>query len=230
VALGSRIEEVIGLLQATITGDDGFDPARDARRFVVGASEFVTALIGAPLIRCLQEVAPRVTLDFRQLSHETALDLLSRSELDLAVGRFGRLERRGLKLETLFEDEYCVVARKGHPQIAGTIDSTTYSNAGHVYSGSPSEGDPWERLPAPDRVRMAAIVSTWLTAFVIVASSNAITTCPRRFAERYASTYRLQVLDLPFEVASFSISILMRAGEHDRGVAWLVGKLRAAIE
>lgn len=122
----------------------------------------------------------------------------------------------------MFEDEYCVVARKGHPRIAGSIDQATYRSVGHIYSGSLGEGDPWERLPAPERVRMAAIVSTWLTAFVIVASSDAITTCPRRLAEKYARIHGLQVLDLPFRLAPFSVSILKRAGEHDPGTGWLV--------
>src|SRR4051794_29957142 len=48
--LPPRIDRLIDAAGAVLGDGDGFDPTRSDRRFRIAAAEFVTALIGAPLV------------------------------------------------------------------------------------------------------------------------------------------------------------------------------------
>src|SRR3954470_1409201 len=61
LALGPQIEVLIGLADAALSANPGFDPVTSTRMFRIIAPEFVTALIGAELINRFREIAPRVT-------------------------------------------------------------------------------------------------------------------------------------------------------------------------
>lgn len=226
--LGPQVEALIKLADATLGRDQSFDPAVSTRAFTIAAPEFVTDLIGAPLIAALKKAAPRVMFSVSFLPQAQALEALRRGEVDLALGRFGPA-LAGFEAELLYEDHYCVAARKGHPRIRGEIDFQAYAQTGHVYatSGSESAGD--MRWPTNEAITTLATVPQWLTALVMVASSDAIATCPRRLAERHADMLGLQVLDPPFEPLSFEISAVRRGGSQDAGVNWFLDQVRRAV-
>ncbi len=69
----------------------------------------------------------------------------------------------------------------------------------------------------------------WLTVLTIVATSDAIATCPRKLAERQAKLLGLQVIKTPFEPFGIEVSAVRRAGSADAGVDWLLGRIRDAI-
>jgi len=226
--LGPQVEALIKLADATLGVRESFDPAASTRAFTIAAPEFVTDLIGAPLIAALREAAPRAMFSVSFLPQTQALEALRRGEIDLALGRFGPA-LAGFEVELLYEDRYCVAARRGHPRIRGAIDFQTYAQTGHVYAtaGSESAGD--TRWPTSEVITTLAAVPQWLTALVMVASSDAIATCPRRLAERHADMLGLQVLDPPFEALRFEISAIRRGGSQDAGVDWFLDQVRRAV-
>lgn len=226
--LGPQVEALIKLVGATLGGEQGFDPAVSTRTFTIAAPEFVTDLIGGRLIAALKEAAPRAMFSVSFLPQAQALEALRRGEVDLALGRFSP-EPPGFESELLYEDCYCVAARRGHPRVKGQIDFQAYAEIGHVYaiSGSESGGD--TRWPTSEVITAVAAVPQWLTALVMVASSDAIATCPRKLAERHAEMFGLQVLDPPFEPLSFKISALRRSGAQDAGVDWFLDQVRRAV-
>jgi DNA-binding transcriptional LysR family regulator len=64
-------------------------------------------------------------------------------------------------------------------------------------------------------------------ALALVATSEAIATCPRRFAMQQAGPLSLQVLDPPFEATPFAVTVVRRA-DADAGIAWFAEEVRAA--
>ena len=97
---------------------------------------------------------------------------------------------------------------------------------GHVFAWSPSEtGQPPGRAP---EMTMRAAVPHWLTALVMVASTDAIATVPRRLAERHAATLGLQLLDVTFTMDRFWVSVLRREGVVDPGADWFLEQVRTA--
>ncbi|HUO12147.1 MAG TPA: LysR substrate-binding domain-containing protein, partial [Caulobacteraceae bacterium] len=148
----------------------------------------------------------------------------------------------GFAASHLFDDDYCVIARKGHPLVAGhRVDGRTYATVGHVFVGNPDGalGDEppidreamdatYGRLPGPDVIRTHAYVSLWETAMLIVATTDAMADCPRRLAVRHAERLGLQALDPPFARFPMTIQAVRRSGD-DPGLDWLMTQLSAAV-
>jgi DNA-binding transcriptional LysR family regulator len=227
VELGPQIEALIALAGAALTPDAAFDPAASRREFIIGAPEFVTALIGAELINRLRTEAPNVTFGVTHVAEEDAYRALRRGEIDLAVGRFGAA-RPGYQTEALFDDAYCAIARRGHPQLRGVISDPQWRETGHIYAWSHSETGPDAGVTG-ENVRKLAAVPQWLTVLVLVATTDGIATVPRRLAERHAATLGLQVLALPFTPNTISVSAVRRAGVADPGLDWFLGLVRDAV-
>ena len=226
LALGPQVEALIALADEALSPDAGFDPAHSTRRFRIGAPEFVTALIGAALIERLKVSAPGVTFVIGHVTEDDAVRAVKTGEGDFAIGRFGAA-RPGFTVEPLFEDAYCAVARKGHPAIGGAIGYEAWRDTGHIYAWNLAEiGEADENRS----IRMLAAVPQWLTVLLLVASTDAVGTVPRRLAERHAEMLGLQVLDLPLPPNRISVSVMRRAGVADAGTDWFLDQVRAAVD
>lgn len=226
--LGPRIEALIAMANDALTPDAGFDPARSARQFRLSAPEFVTALIGGRLINQMKVAAPGVTFVVVHHTEDQALRALKTGEADFAVGRFGAA-RPGYVVEPLFEDAYCVVARNGHPRIDGAMDWETWRDTGHVFARSTGEtGGDVTKDEGNGLAVMLAAVPQWLTALMLVASTDGIATVPRRLAERHAGMLGLQVIDPPFEPFRIHVSVMRRSGISDAGADWFLDQVREA--
>jgi DNA-binding transcriptional LysR family regulator len=225
IELGPQIDAVIAAADAALNPDTGrFDPARSTRHFQFGAPEFVTALIGGELLNRLKASGPGVTFAVGHATEEEAVRGLKTGEGDFALGRFGPA-RPGFVVEPLFEDAYCAVAQQDHPTIHGVLSEAAWRATGHVYAWNLSEiGEASDDAT----VRMRAAVPQWLSVLLMVASTDAIATVPRRLAERHAAILGLQVLDLPVEPSRIEVSVMRRAGVKDPGVDWFLGQVKAA--
>ncbi|HEX4711257.1 LysR family transcriptional regulator [Phenylobacterium sp.] len=227
--LGPKIESLIEMTGEALSRDAGFDPARSERMFMFAAPEFVTALTGGELINRLKAVAPKVSFGVSFSGEEDAFRALRRGEIDFALGRFGAA-RPGFTTEVLFEDCYCVAARKAHPRISGPLDWASWRDIGHVFAWSPSEtASDSAEAGAGEVVARVAAVPQWLTALVLASSTDGLVTCPRRLAERHAERLGLQVLDPPFEPDVITVSVVRRAGVADTGADWFLQLVREAV-
>jgi DNA-binding transcriptional LysR family regulator len=170
-----------------------------------------------------------------------ALKAVARHDVDVAIGVF-RTIPDAMTATHLFDDEYCVIARQGHPSIrSGHLDKKTYATVGHVFVGNPDaaqSAEPTERaileetygsLPGPDVIWTHAYVSHWETAMLIIAQSDALADCPKSLALRHAGRLGLQVVTPPFEPFEFKIHAVHLASQVDRGRDWLIAKLTASI-
>lgn len=225
IELGPRVEALIALADEALNPDASFDPASSTRHFQFGAPEFVTALIGGALLNRLRASAPGVTFAVAHVTEDEAIRGLKTGEGDFAIGRFAA-SRPGFVIETLFEDAYCGIARKGHPRIDKPVAEQAWRDIGHIYAWNLSEVGEMTSEPT---VRMLAAVPQWLTVMLMVASTDGIGTVPRRLAERHAETLGLQVYDLPFPPNRIEVSVMRRTGVADTGVDWFLGEVRAAI-
>jgi DNA-binding transcriptional LysR family regulator len=241
IELGPRIDAVIGDIAAVLSGDAAFDPLRSRRRFRIACPEDFASLVGDRLVTALQTQAPRACVATRWAILERALRAVRRGEADLAIGVFERVPT-GFTAVTLYDDDYCVIAREGHPTVRGAVDAATYAKIGHVFVGNPdgalADEAPLDReainatygvLPGPELVRTHAYVTQRETAMLIVAGSDVLADCPRRLAKRFAQRFGLQVIESPFPFP-FRVQAVRRASPPDPGVDWLLDRLREALD
>ena len=229
LALAPKIDALLELASETLDVEESYDPTTTPRSFNLAAPEFVTALIGAPLLRLLSPYAPMVPFACRHLSPEATADGLRCGEIDVALGRFETLNVDGLLRQPAFEDQYCIVARRNHPRLHGVISEAEYLKMDHVWASSRSEVHPDDLSSDYRLFRTAAAVPHWLTALALVSVTDVLATCPRRLAESQADVFRLQVLDTPWESPLFTVAALRRAEGRDPGVDWFMARVLEAI-
>jgi DNA-binding transcriptional LysR family regulator len=239
--LGPRIEALIAMMGAAVTEDRGFDAANSRRRFRIVCPEDTATLLAAPLVEIFRREARRASFSTRYAVLDRALRALRRGEAEVAIGVFEQIPR-GFEARVLFEDEYCVIARGGHPTVRGSIDLATYARIGHVFVGNPdgvlAEDTPFDReamratygeFPGPDLVRTHAYFTLRESAMLMVSESDVLADCPRRLAERFANRLDLQVIDPPFAPFRFTVQAVRRAEAPDAGVDWLMDRIAAAF-
>jgi DNA-binding transcriptional LysR family regulator len=225
-----------------VSAEQAFDPAQCRRRFRIACPDDVATLIGDRLVADFAQRAPRATFSMRPAYLDRALRAVRRGEVDVALGVFGDMPA-GVVAEELYEDDYCVIARRGHPRIDGVIDLVTYGLTGHVFVGSPdgalADEAPIDRaaveasygaIPHPDLVRTRGYVAQWETAMLIVCNGDAVADCPRRLATRFADRLGLQVLDPPYPPFTFTVRAARRADTLDPGRDWLLERLSEAAQ
>lgn len=230
--LSPQVEALIRMASNFIGGQDEFDASTSTRVFKISAPEFVASVVGGPLIDRLRREAPEASVWISHMPEQDAFEAVRRGELDLAIGRYETLPpaSAGLLKEALYEDSYCVVARRGHPTLKGKISLDQYDHCEHVFANARSEVPSVETEESYSWLRVVAIVPQWLTALSLASTTDSIATCPKRLAERVAKTFRLQVLDAPFEVIHpISVSVVRRANGTDAAVTWLLNQIQASM-
>lgn len=239
--LRPKIEALIDLIGTTISVDGRFDPHRSRRRFGIASPDAIVTLVADRLTESFRREAPGATFAARPVFLDRALAAVRRGEVDVALGAFDSVPG-DLKAERLFDDEYCVLARRGHPKIRGKVDLKTYLSIGHVFVGYPdgplSDEAPFDRdvaaaaygpLPGPAEVHTNGYVTSWETAMLMVTGSNALVECPRRLAQKYARKLGLQILDPPYP-RTFRLKVLaVRRAVDDPGVDWLLDRIKSAL-
>jgi DNA-binding transcriptional LysR family regulator len=241
--IGPRIDAVIEAMGAAVAGEAPFDPALTRRRFKIAAAEPIASVIAPALVQAFRDCAPQATFSVRYAVLDRALRAIQRGEADVALGVFPQIPS-ALTAIPLFEDRYCVIARKDHPLVDGPrVDAETYRTVGHVFVGSPepafSDEAPIDReaidqtygvLPGPELMRTHAYVGLWETAMLIVAETDAMADCPHSLARRHAGRLGLEVLEPPFRPFRFAVQAVRRAGARDPGLDWLIEQIEAAVE
>ena len=240
--LGPRIEGLIEAIGQTMSGEASFDPRVSRRRFRLAVADPIGTVIGPALVNLFRDEAPLATFSMRPAFLEQALRAVRRGEVDVALGLFNQIPP-AFVATTLYVEEYCVIARQGHPGIVdGRVDAQTYATVGHVFVGWPdgafADQTPFDHeamaatygvTPGPDQIRTHAYVAQWETAMLMVAASDALADCPRKLASRFAERFGLQLVEPPFKPFPMLVQAVRRASVPDAGLDWLMRKLSAAV-
>lgn len=241
--LGPEIERLLEQTAQLLSCESGFDPLSTTRRFSLVAADlaYLLSLIGPPLVRTFQDRAPKATFVLQSLGTKETFNALRRGNVDFAIGVFDPLPP-DVESELLFEDEYCVVARKGHPNLKRKVTMADYRVIDHVFVGQPvgshfglssSELEQMSKLfgtiPDENQVSTSGYVPQWETALFIAATTDAIADCPRRFAMQFAKKLDLQIFDPPYESKLTKVQLVQRAKSQDPGAAWFAEQIRGAV-
>ncbi|MDH6231714.1 DNA-binding transcriptional LysR family regulator [Mesorhizobium soli] len=214
-------------LEAVIRTPAQFDPRTDARTFAIATTDNAVVVLGLPLIERLREAAGRgIRLSFANSGIDVATEL-ERGEIDLLVGS-DRMVPPAMKARKLLEESYVMVQRKGHPRGRAPLDLDAYCKLEHVLvstSGGSFHGFIDEQLEKLGYRRSVTLsVHQFVMAPMIVASTDFVSTLPRRFAARFAD--RLDLFELPFSAQGFSLFAAWHPRAHaDPALMWLRNQL-----
>ena len=214
----------------------GFDPAKAHNAFVLAMADATAAKLVPGMMDILENEAPGVNLRVLPLTTRDPRDLLESGLADLAIGHFpGVLAELGASHlqehsprflnQRLYDGEYVVVMRRGHPLAGRPMDLDSYCDARHLlvsFSGRPF-GFVDEALAALSRQRRVVLtVNQFFTAGRVVATTDLLTVLPRHFVGATGMEHELALSELPLPVPAVHVDTLWhRQSSHNSAHSWL---------
>jgi DNA-binding transcriptional LysR family regulator len=218
-----------------------FDPGTAQNAFVLTMADATAAKIVPGLMDILESEAPGVNLRVLPLTTRDPRELLESGSADLAIGHFPGVvaELGALHLQEtsprflyqrLYDGEYVVVMRRGHPLAGRPISLDAYCEARHLlvsFSGR-AFGFVDEALAGLSRQRRVVLtVNQFFTAGRVVATTDLLTVLPRHFVEATGREHELALAELPLPVPAVHVDALWhRQASHSSAHRWL----RDAVE
>jgi DNA-binding transcriptional LysR family regulator len=223
IALAEPVRRVLADIGDILNASGEFDAARSERTFTVAATEYVAYTILPSFTKQLQRAAPNIRIAFVAPNHETMVRQMESTTLDLAVLN-ETLVPDQLRSSRFVKDEFCVIARRGHPGIKKRLTVDTFCALPHVVV-SPRTGSfsaqTDDTLQAIGRKRFVQLsVPYFSLAAEVVAQSDMIAVYPARLAINMAK--QLQILKVPVAIPSFSMRLCWHERAHrDPAHQWL---------
>ncbi len=222
-AMAAPLAELLGATRRLLAEDRPFDPATLVREFRIHTTDHVLSILGIPIGRAVGQVAPRVDLRFLPVLPDDIAPL--RDNVDLGIGVFPDAPPE-FRTQKLFEDRFCCIVRRDHPQVrGGKLTLAQYAAMHHVLvapRGLP--GGTVDRALAGlgERRRVTRALPYFLSALQCVSESDCVATLSVRLARTHAERFGLQIVKPPLELPPYDIHQIWHPRlEADPGHMWL---------
>ena len=195
------------------------------RIFTLRANEGFVEAFAARLVRALAEVAPGVRLRFAP-KPDKGVQALREGLIDLEVGVLGSTGPE-VKVQSLFQDRFVGVVRRGHPLASGRITPGRYAACGHVVASRRGRmhGPVDDALAALGlRRRVAVVVPGFPAALAIAATSDLVGLVTRSFvgAGQGGADPLVHHFDLPVATPAITVSQMWHPrADADPAHRWL---------
>jgi DNA-binding transcriptional LysR family regulator len=226
--LAGPIQAGLDNFRAALDSGDSFDPRTSQRSFRIYMSDMGQLVLLPKLIREVERTAPKVSLTVVEFPPKQAHAMMAEGGIDIAIGTFGGYEA-GLHSQRLFTKSYVVMARKGHPILQGGLTLDKFMNARFaVFRPSAGSYDDFE--DHIDRVfqqnagtrQVYVEMAHGLGIVEAIESCDLIICVPRRLAESYRASAKIEVAELPFKSDPTDICQFWHHRLHsDPGHRWL---------
>jgi DNA-binding transcriptional LysR family regulator len=218
-------------LEQALLSRPAFEPASAQRSFRLGASDYAEFLLLPPLLERVGKNAPLIDLWAVPLRPDQEVQLAT-GDLDIAIGLPPSDRLAGLHLESLFEERFVCLVRKGHPLTRGKMTVTRFAKARHALiapRGRPG-GAVDSALEARGLTRRVSLaVPHFLVAPPIVARTDLVLTIAERIAQAFREILPLTVLEPPLPLPRFTVAMMWHHRTHaDPACAWLRSTIREA--
>jgi DNA-binding transcriptional LysR family regulator len=237
-AMRARVQALSEEVHAVLQGKPGRPTAIDslARTFTIRTSDVAAALLVVPLVKRVQDEAPRVRLWFVPEEGDGGdPEPLRDGRIHLEVGEIGARVPE-LRLQTLFRDRFVAVVRPGHPLTRGKV--TTRRFCSFVHAGVARHGrsihpvDRALRAHAPGASRTQPVVlPSYHAALALAAQSDLVAVVPEYLVKHQGSFPAVVAVPLPFAVPTAPISQAWHPRhDDDPGHRWLRNTVKAICQ
>ncbi|HWU62615.1 MAG TPA: LysR family transcriptional regulator [Ensifer sp.] len=209
-----------------------FDPATEARRFTICASDYALSVFLGRAATEIAAKAPRIQLDFSRPPIELH-EAFERGALDLMImpeqyaSRFDHPQ-----MQLLRDDHVCLVCAS-NPIADRQLTMEDYLDMGHIAvrlgDAASLAFEEWF-LPRFGRQRRVECSVDFFSAVPhLLMDTNRIVTTHRRFAEALMKRFPLRLLEAPFSMSELvEVMIWPRYRDLDLAHTWLRTQISAA--
>lgn len=224
------LQEALESVRRVVELGAPFNPETMQATVVIAASDYVQYALLARYSVVLRTEAPMIRIAWRSMPDLLTLATqMERGEVDLALAR-PETAPEGMRQRQLYEEEYVVIARQGHPVVRDALDLDVFCALDHVVvstRGGGFSGPTDAALEAIGRRRTVALsTSGFLIVPEVVSRTDMIAVVPRRIANGWSD--RVQVLESPLHIPGFAVSCIWheRTTNHS-AQSWLRDRLAA---
>ncbi|MBD3942737.1 LysR family transcriptional regulator [Microbacterium sp. NEAU-LLC] len=218
------VDRAIAELGPVIDRKESFDPAATERRFVIGATDYMTAILAGPLLRMLAREAPGVSIDFvPQPERDGTLGPYSR--LDVIVGPVGfNIPGRS---QELFTDDFVLIADPANATLTDrepTVAQLAELPHAIAYLNDPDHDNVQDLLRRAGIDHLVGARLFGLAALpLLVSGTEMVALVPRMLAAKASRTLALAIFELP---EGTTIPMTERVfwhprDEEDAAIRWL---------
>lgn len=224
-ALVEPVRDIVLRIDSALGAQPEFDPATAQRHFVVIASDYVSRVMLADVVRRIAAVAPGLSFDVRPTS-EIMLGELEQGRADFIITP-AHLAAADHPQQALFEDTYKVLACLQHPDLRGGITMEQYRDLGHVVYQNERGINPWfEQWYANQYGRTTRRIEVITHSFTLIprfiVGTRRITTIQTRLANQFAQSMAVQLFDPPMETPRLTEVLQWhRLRDPDPAVQWV---------
>jgi DNA-binding transcriptional LysR family regulator len=208
-----------------------FDPATARMTWRIGGSDYPEVVILMALLERLRRSAPGISLASGEGSHARMFKQLDSGTIDLALMARDSVPEH-LHQQVLFEEQYVLVVRQGHPVLKQRLTARRLAQLEYVIM-SPEGGGfrgvtdvELERLGYQRRV----VLSTQHFLFIpeVVARTDLAAMLPSRLAR--GRSRQLRALTTPLALPAFEMVMVWHERSHiDPAHQWLRQQLQRAL-
>jgi len=224
LTLAPAIAEIIERTCSVLSSTNAFD-ATMPHRFTIGAADLGVFTILLPLMRQLRTTAPAMDIRVRLTNSSLAIQAFDRQEIDLALSPLSAPPAR-IDCSPGLRDRYVGIARRGHPAITRLPMSVDAFAALPFLlvaplGGATSQTD--EQLAKLGlRRRIVMVVPHFLSAPMLVASTDLVAVISERVASYFASQLDIVLFEPPIPLQDYTINLLTSAARaEDMALRWL---------
>jgi len=230
--LGPLSEALLSVERAVQVGM-GFDPKTSSRVFRIATTDLHLTLILPGVLRAIEESAPEVRIQAEPMSVRGLADEIASGAVDLAVGFLLR-SSAGLRAETVFEDDFVCLVRRGHPLARRKrVDLRDYAKYRHLANtpvGFVPRNMSSTAMSSGKGTRIRASLPSLLAIPSIVRGTNLVATVPRRFLTLPLDLGGLVTLEAPEELSSVEHSMWWHPRfDRDPAHIWLRDLVRKQL-
>jgi LysR family transcriptional regulator, nod-box dependent transcriptional activator len=238
-ALADPVKTILSQIRELNDQSTTFDPTVARRVFRISATTYCCELLAAPLISRLRESAPRISVQFEELSADTA-DRILDGQIDFAITISARLldklqtHDEFLRSEKLFTDQFVVAIAKDNAYTEDTISFDRLCEMGYVETrfGGVIAGvseQLWRQQPKQPHT------SGWLPNFQLtlhtVGQTDMVAILPSLLVVRQGNRYNVRSLPVPFEMPVLEERLYWhRRNDSDAGHCWMAQTLEQVVQ
>ena len=223
-SLMQPVQDIIAKVDSTLGVRPDFEPASARRHFTLIASDYVTHVMLAEVLRRIEPLAPGLSFDIRPSSAGMAQEL-EQGRVDFLVTP-AHLTVPEHPQAVLFDDTYHVIACRQHRALARGITLEQYQSLGHVVYQQDHGANPWfeqwyaNEHGATRRIDVVARSFALMARFIV--GTQRIATVQTRLAMQFEQAMPVRLLDPPLPTPRLTEVLQWhRYRADDPGVQWL---------
>jgi len=220
------VREALLQVRAALARKPAFDPRTEERKFALCASDYVTTVLMADVIRHIAAQAPHVSIEVRRPPKDYA-EVFDRGVLDLIVMPEPYLVDFAHPKQALFQDTHACLVWKEHATVGDSFTFDQYMDLGHVVVrlGDDTRAVMFEEWFQPRYGRQRRIecsVDNFSTLALLVVGTQRVATLHRRLAEYAVRHLPLRIVEAPVDMPPLVETMAWpRHMQNDPAHVWL---------